>query len=164
MVYFGLLFAFVAACQNESSPTPPHELIIASDSIDVSGMNLYCSSDNLQFALDSNAKISLYVQAERNDDGDFLFDDGQDWLLLFETAFGDYPLFPRKFIQLGRIEYSAFNGYSGEKYDSFHVLVTVRQSAGHKIYDCVFDADKKAFEIVPVYNAENINPVGSSLE
>ena len=138
------------------------EWINTSDNVDIDGMSIYWQTDNICFKEDNNAKITLYVAAEKNDDGEFSFDDGQEWLLIMETSFGSYPLFPRRYVQLGRVEYSAFNGDSGVAYDVFHVIVTVRQSAGFEIYECVFDNARKAFKKIPVYNASNINLVGGS--
>ena len=97
------------------------EWINPAASVDMDGMNLYRQSDNLYFSADNNAKISLYVQAEIDSDGKFTFDDGQDWLLVMETSFGDYLLFPRQRLQLGIVEYMAYNGDSGNAYDIFHV-------------------------------------------
>lgn len=139
-----------------------YELITPVESVDISNMNLYSQSNNLYFSADSNAKISLYTNAEKDDNGEFMFDDRQEWILVLETSMGVYPLFPRQFIQLGRINYSIFNEFDENTYDIFHVIVTVQQSASHKIYDCVFDNTKKAFEIIPIYNATNINPINNS--
>ena len=136
--------------------------ITPDNDIDLSGMNLYCQSDYIQFIADSDAKISLYVNAEKDDDGLFSFDTGHDWLLIMETSIGNYPLFPRRRIQHGMVSYDVFNSDSGSAYDIFHVLVTVRESAGHEIYECIFDNAKNAFRVAPVYNATNINPTGRS--
>ncbi|MCL2772249.1 MAG: hypothetical protein FWD71_02770 [Oscillospiraceae bacterium] len=137
--------------------------IIPMSGVDLKGMNIYCQSDNLYFTADENAKLSLYVNTEKDNNGEFMFDDGQDWQLIMETSYGYYPLFPRTYVQLGRVDYTAFNAFDDQtqEYDIFHVIVTVHQSAGYRIYDCIFDNDRKAFKSVPVYDAENINPVGS---
>jgi len=147
----------------EQSGEEPHiEWITPVESIDVDGMNLISQTDNLYFVADSDAKISLFVRAEKNDDGDFVFDDGQDWLLVMETSLGYFPLFPRARIQLGRIDYTVFNAYSGSAYDIFHVLVTKTQGAGIEMYEAVFDSDEQAFQINPVYQYGNINYMGTS--
>ena len=149
---------FLTACEGET------EVITSDGSIDYTGMNLYWQNDYLQFAADENAKLSLYVRAEQDGNGEFMFDDGQEWLLVMETSFGNYPLFPRRYVQLGGVSctvFNAFNEQSGE-YDDFHVLVTVRESAGYEIYECTFDSDKKEFKSVTVYKAGNINPIGGS--
>jgi hypothetical protein len=95
----------------------------------------------------------MYVNAEKDNDGVLIFDDGQYWLLLMETSSGKYPLFPHQYIQLGEVSCSVFN----DAKNTFHAIVTARQTAGYRIYDCVFDKDKKAFKRSTLYDAENIN-------
>lgn len=125
--------------------------------VDMSGMNLYSQRDNLQFAADEDAILSIYVRADKNENGDLAFDDGQDWLVVIETALGNFTLFPRQYVQLGGVSCAVFNDYAEDDTTIAHVLVTVRQTAGLKIYDCVFDSDKEAFKLVPVYEAKGIN-------
>jgi hypothetical protein len=95
----------------------------------------------------------MYVNAEKDNDGVLIFDDGQYWLLLMETSSGKYPLFPRQYIPLGEVSCSVFN----DAENNFHAIVTAQQTAGYRIYDCVFDKDKKAFKRSTLYDAENIN-------
>ena len=125
---------------------------------DMTGMTLYWQNDNVQFPADPNAKLSLYVNAQKDADGYFMFDDGQDWLLVMETASGDYPLFPRQFVQLGKVSCTSLIDSS----DVYHVLVTIKQSAAYVIYDCVYNSDKQAFERVHVLDFSGINLIGSS--
>ena len=159
-----LLFAaLVLVCTSSSTYAASRSLLITpADAIDMSGMSLYCQSDSIYFAADDSAKVSLYVQAGKNDDGEFMLDDGQDWLLIMETSFGNYPLFPREYVQLGMVDYIVFNEYGDNTHDTFHILVTVKMSASYEIYDCIYVDDEKAFRAEPVYTAMNINPVGSS--
>lgn len=111
ILVFVISFSSLTACQinNENRDVGSIEWITPDDSIDMDGMNLYWQHDNVYFPADENAKISLYVHAEKNEDGMFMFDDGQDWLLIMETSLGDYPLFPRKYVQLGGVSCSVFN-------------------------------------------------------
>jgi hypothetical protein len=147
----------------QSSGTPAQAVWIKpGDSIDMDGMNLFWQNDNLYFPADGNARLSLYVHAEKDDNGEFIFDDGQEWLLVMETSIGDFPLFPRKYVQLGRVEYTVFNGYGDNGYDALHVLVAVHQTASLEVFECIFDNDEQAFKAVPVYKAENINHLGRS--
>ena len=138
--------------------------VYPSDVIDKDGMNLFWQSTNMQFAADENARLSLYISAEKNDTGEFLFDDGQDWLLALESSIGTYPLFPRQYVQLGKVSCTAYNGWNddSERWDITHILVTMAGGAGFVIYDCVFDDEQKAFQTVPVYCASDINFMGRS--
>ena len=131
--------------------TPP-------DAIDMTDMTLYWQNDNLQFPADPNAKLSLYVNAQKDADGYFMFDDGQDWLLIMETASGDYPLFPRQFVQLGKVSCTSLIDTS----DVYHVLVTIKQSAAYAVYDCVYNSEKQAFERVILFDFSGINLIGGS--
>jgi hypothetical protein len=143
----------LSSCQRKPSGDNPEDWIDATDFIDTAGMNLYWQYDNIRFVADNNATLSMYVNAEKDNDGVLFFDDGQDWLLLMETSLGKYPLFPRQYLQFGEVSCSAFHDAEND----FHVIITVRQTAGYRIYDCVFDKDKKAFKRSTVYDTENIN-------
>ena len=123
------------------------------------GMNLYQQYDNFQFAADPSAILSMYVNTEKNNDGSFAFNDGQEWLLVMETIFGEYPLFPRDYVQLGSVSCSLFNGWNDitNQYDITHIIVTVTQSASYQVYKCVFDEGEKAFRRTKLYDSQNIN-------
>lgn len=137
-----------------------YETIDTVENIDMKNMNLYKQTECPQFVDDANAKISLYVNAEKDQKGEFMFDDRHDWLLLMETSQGSYPLFPRKAVQLGGVSYVTFDDLKEDK-QVFHVLVTTQQSAGYEIYDCVYDNETKTFSKIQVYNMENINFFGN---
>jgi hypothetical protein len=150
---------------SESSDTPfniiRNEWITPDDSIDKSGMTLYWQS-NFNNSPDKNAILSIYTNAEKLDDGEFGFDCGNDWLVIMETSWGHYPLFPRKHVQHGDVNCEVYYAWGGDNYDVFHVLITVRYGTAYVIYKCIFDNDREAFRIIPVYSAMNINPAGSS--
>ena len=129
------------------------EWIYPADSVDMEGMNLYWQNDGIQTKDDDNAKLSIYVRADKDDDGEFVWDDGQDWLMVMESSLGNYPLSPRRYLQFGGLScmiYTGQNEASGS-WDAPRVLVTVIQGAGYWIYDCVFDTKRGAFYTVPVY-------------
>ena len=85
------------------------------------GMNLFWRKSDIQFADDSNATLSMYVRAGKDANGEFAFDDGQDCLLTLETSSGNYPLFPRRFVQLGRLFCTLYNNWNDKSdFVSFH--------------------------------------------
>lgn len=154
----------------ESSPSSQTDASIDSntvkwvthaDNIDMNGMNLYWQRDNIQFVADENAKLSIYVRADKFENGEFGFDDGQDWAVIMETSLGDYPLFPRQYVQLGGVSCVVFNDYIDDNTIS-HVFVTVKQTASYQLYDCVFDSDKESFKVIPIYDAKGINFITDS--
>ncbi len=142
-------------------PTPPTEWILTDDAVDAGGMNVVWQNELTQFPDDEHAKLTLYVAAEVDEEGNLAFDDGQDWLLVLETAIGRYPIFPRRYVQIGDVSCTVFNDLRLEP-AVFHVMVTVRQTAGFEIYDCVYDQAEKAFRRLPVYSVGNINMLAQS--
>ena len=147
----------VSSAYAQEEETGPSIERIEPDSIfEMEDMYLYQQFDNLQFAADENAKLSIYVNAAPRSDGVFLFDDGQEWLILLETAMGDYPLFPRKYLQIGGVSCVVYNEYLDDNIRP-HFLITERQTAGYRIYDCIYDEEQAAFIVEPVYEAEGIN-------
>jgi hypothetical protein len=121
-------------------------------------MNLYWQWDasDMPFAAGDVAMLSIYVNAEKFDNGEFGFDCGHDWLLVAETPFGNYPLFPRQHVRHYGVSCVIVLANSGNAYDVFRGLITVQSSVSYEIYECVFDEDRKAFKITPVYSAVDI--------
>ena len=170
LTLFLLIAMPLVGCQPQTSSSnaknpPEPEWITPVGSVDLEGMNIYWQHDNIYLEADDSAVISLYVAAGTNEDGEWMFDDGQQWLLIMETSFGIYPLFPRSYVQLGGVSCVVYNDFDEEqgKYNIPHVLVTISQTAGYQIYDHIFDNDKKAFERVTIYDATNINFITSSM-
>ena len=152
------------AMYTDTSESANFEWIYPTDLLNSEEMNLYWQLDNFQFATDENAILSLYVRADKNVYGDFVFDDGQDWLLVMKTSLGNYELFPRQYLQLGKVSVTVYNGWNevSNKYDITHVLVTETQGASYKIGDLVFDNERKAFRSEVIYDAQNISFMGRS--
>ena len=156
-----MIVMLLSACQQEAPQVTQEEWIAPASNIDIDNMNLFWQHDNIQFVADDNAKLSIFVNAEKDENGDFLFDDGQEWAVLMETSLGNYPLFRRQYVQLGGVSCIVYNDYTDNDMVS-HVLVTVEQTAGYQLYDCVFDSNKEAFMVIPIYDAQDINFITDS--
>ena len=159
-----ILLFLLSSCGNSEKKNPLFDLsekggrwIEPDDTINFDGMNLFWYEDNLQFAMDDHARLALYVCAEKYEDR-FVWDDGQDWLLVLETSLGNYAIFPRQFLQFGIVSCTVFHAWNDESnaFDIMHILVIVKQNAGHRIYEYVFDYDQQAFRIEQIYQAHNM--------
>lgn len=149
------LCALLLGCQDTKIDEEEIKWITATqEDVDLSDMNLYLQYDYNSSIAGKDAKLLLYVVAEEDENGNFYFDDGQEWVLLFESSYGTYVLFPRSYVQLGKVSCASFTDLEE---DRFHVLVTVTQTASYQIYDCIFDEEIKSFEVIPVYNKTNIS-------
>ena len=89
------------------------EWITLVDEIDKENMNLYWQYEYYPTSESENKwKFSIYTSAGKYDNGEFLYDDRQEWLMAAETPFGYYPLVPRRYIQLGGISCTIFFDYN----------------------------------------------------
>lgn len=158
LLYAIIILVLLCGCQAEMESVDELALIeLQTSPYDLTDMRVvWCNSINLQDD-DTPELISLYVRAEKMDNGEFVFDDGQDWALLVESDEGVYPLFERDFVQLGTISCTVYRDV-----ESLHVLVQRLQGAGLEIYDCIYNVEKAAFLRTPVYSAAGINFLGSS--
>ncbi len=100
--------------------------------------------------------IKLYVNAEKDKSGEIMFDDGQEWVLIVQDGEKYYPVFEKTYVQLGTVDYKAFESYDE---NTFHILITVDQGAGIKIYDCAYDSNEDIFKRQTVFEASNINRI-----
>ena len=175
VLLIGIAFALLTSCtQNAAAPivevSPSAKPVVdnsaritLTNDVDLTDMNLFWqydwavhSSPDIPLSNDDNAKISIYTDAYKTPDGEFLYDDGHDWMLLMETSSGYYPLFPRKYVQLGSISCSVFLD------NTLHVLVTEQWGSSYQIYDCIFDSDRNAFTVKPIYESGNISFISDS--
>jgi hypothetical protein len=147
----------IFSIQQQNEKNADIEKIAASDDIDFNGMHIYWQTD-VSVNSEENAVLSLFVNAEKNANGEFVLDDGNEWLLLMKYKSGDYPLFPRQYVQLGKVSCDVFF----DNADILHILITVAQGANHKIYDCFFDNESNEIWSKSIYNAENINVLARS--
>ncbi len=153
-----LIFSTIfAACTQEGD---------MQDDIDPTNTNFTFPSDDLTLyksvSLDESSVgadhgftgAMLYTTAGKDEDGEFMWDDSQEFALVVEHDSGYHELIPRQMIQLGEIDFKTF--YEVETND-FHVLAEYNQMAGVKIVDFVYDEEKGEFNETVVYEASNIN-------
>lgn len=102
--------------------------------------------------------VEMYTAAQRDEKGNMMWDDGQNWSLVVKDGDNEYHLF-NEYVQLGELKYWVYT--SGEK-SEFHITTVMPTTAGLLMTDYVFDKDSKNFYKTIVFNAENINMLGSS--
>lgn len=141
------------ACSNgaDSSKLAPEKTIEKNKTaIDLEGFNLYDSYDLEQ--LDNSLKsIEMYVAAEKDEFGDFMWDDGQEWLLLVKDTDGEYILF-KDYVQLAELNYFVYT-----EGDDFHIASLRPGSASLILTDYLFDEAEGKFTAREVFNPENVN-------
>lgn len=97
-----------------------------------------------------NAKIKLYTSAHKDENGEFMWDDGNTWLLEAESKGGYYALI-NKYIQLGKVDFTAGEDENG------HASITAVISTGTGITVEKYTYNGTAFEGQTVYNSGILN-------
>lgn len=93
--------------------------------------------------------IELYVNAGKMEDGQFAWDDGQNWLLVVKDGEKTYPLFDA-YVQLGTIDFST------AMFDRKPGIVMFMQQHGDRVAQkFMYDENERGFELETFYKKEN---------
>lgn len=150
------LFLGIWGCnvQEEKDSNSQEGLITAvDDSISTEELTLL---DAYEYDFDDDGElesIELYTRAEKDEKGEIMWDDGQEWLLLVRDGEQKYILF-NQYVQLGKIQYWV---YTAGKDNDFHITTIQPGSASLLLTEYTFDKDKQAFKKKEIFNPENVN-------
>lgn len=135
----------------ETKPEEKAKTIKISDDINLDAYNLV---SDFSYDFDEDGSVKLYTDAELDEDGQPILDDGQNWLLLANTKDGSFKLFD-DYIQLGKID---FNGFTID--DHFYVTVKITGSANIQFDEFKYDKENKVFVQTEKYSEdENVNMI-----
>ena len=122
--------------------------------------------DNLslldEFAIDFDndgieEKIGMYTSAQKDSNGEVMWDDGQNWLFIVQDTDNDYVLVD-EYVQLGSID---FNIYTIE--DDFYIATYSSRTASLTLNLYHYDRVNDSFEMTTPYNTTgNVNILKSS--
>lgn len=122
--------------------------------------------DNLslldEFAIDFDndgieEKIGMYTSAQKDSNGEVMWDDGQNWLFIVQDTDKDYVLVD-EYVQLGSID---FNIYTIE--DDFYISTYSSRTASLTLNLYHYDRVNDNFEMTTPYNAPgNVNMLKTS--
>jgi len=141
---------------NEASKKQEGDLVTpVQDATYLKGLNSFSEYEVDMDNDGSHETIEVYCQGEIGPDGNYLFDDGQEWALILRKGENIYPLFERSYIQLGKLEYTAYIDY--DDYERLHIMVACKTGANIIYYDCTFDEESGHILRKQVYEANNIS-------
>ena len=116
------------------------------DSVDVESKTIKNYSVLGEYKLESSnypkdAKVSLLAEVDEYKEGEYAWDDGQNWMLLLESSQGEFLLFD-EYIQLGRLEVYLINDYNTNN----SYLTTIQDmDSGIIIREYKYDAENNKF-------------------
>lgn len=91
---------------------------------------------------DKLAVLELYVDAQLDDKGEIMYDDGQEWALVVRDGDAMYPLFEKKYVQIGEVSFTE-DWQPGE--ERSQITVRVRQHEFLDSYICIYQPDQERF-------------------
>lgn len=101
--------------------------------------------------------ISMYTDAEKGPDGEIMWDDGQDWVILVEGEDGDYVLF-NEYVQIGSIDFFVYTID-----EDFYVSTLQSGTANLSLTEYKFNRDKEEFKSSVKFATEgNVNMIYTS--
>ncbi len=128
-----------------------NEIIKLGEKVDLDGFNLV---DKYEF---DDKKISLYTSAEEDNNGEFMFDDGQNWKLIVHDKDGDYELF-NDYVQLGQPSFDL-----AQLDEDLYIFLNLKQSANIEVKKFKFDDKNKNFILIDSLGLDgNVNLLHSS--
>lgn len=108
-------------------------------------MSLYREDTVLLDATGKEGVVQLYVNAEQDEDGEFAFDDGQDWMLIVTDGENTYPLFD-DYVQLGTIDFIDTN------FDGIPGLLIIQKAGGTtQLQKAIYQQEEQKFELETIY-------------
>ena len=111
--------------------------------------------DQYEFDFKGNGdmgSIVTYTNAERNENGDMMWDDGQRWLIVVHSEDKDYVIFD-DYVQLGRI-----NSYIYSINGDFYIATLSSGTANLTLKLYIYNPDKDMFMETIQYNKDgNVN-------
>ncbi len=103
----------------------------------------------------SQAEVKLYTSAEKDENGEFLWDDGNQWVLEVQKD-GEYYTLINKYVQLGKVSVMTAADDSGEG------VITAVVSTGSGISVEKYTYNGTSFEGETVYNSGVLNVINST--
>ena len=117
--------------------------------------------DQYEFDLKGNGdmeSIATYTNAERNENGDIMWDDGQRWLIVVHSEDKDYVIFD-DYVQLGQI-----NSYIYSINGDFYIATLSSGTANLTLKLYIYNPDKDLFmETIPFNTDGNVNMLHTSV-
>lgn len=128
----------------------------SSDKLDTSQLTLL-DSENIDFNGDGKKEtISMYTTAERDENREMMWDDGQKWFLLINDEDDEYVLFD-DYVQLGMLEFWVFTSK-----EDYHIMTLQTGTAVLKLSDYTYDHEQGSFVKRDIFNPEFLNVIYSS--
>lgn len=141
-------------------PESPEEFEVVIKPVDKINIDNLSILDEFDFDFDNDGneeKFAMYSAAQRDLNGEIVWDDGQDWLFVVHDSDKDYVLVD-EYVQLGSTN---FNIYTIE--EEFYIATYSGRTASLTLNIYHFNKENDTFEMTTPFNTKgNVNMMKSS--
>lgn len=147
----------------QPQPSPSAEAIVvapvAGNTLETEGMTLIT-----EFSADldmdaSEEKIELYTAAGRDENGEMVWDDGQNWILAVRDGDKAYPLISQ-YVQLGSVYFTVSNKEADQ---AQNITVIVPTGASFSMTGYAYDKEGDCYKGKLLYKSDDDNWIYSSI-
>lgn len=145
-------------CQNKGNPSTE---VIHAIQTDPREENMATKLNEYSLDFDGDGaleKIELHTAAGRAEDGNMLWDDGQNWLLLVEDGKEYYPLL-HQYVQLGVVYFTIWYDDKGTP----KITVILETGANLSFFNYYYDREQQGYKVENIYDSGGINYIFSSI-
>ncbi|MDD4688591.1 MAG: hypothetical protein PHE51_02460 [Eubacteriales bacterium] len=103
--------------------------------------------------------IVLSTSAQKDQNGEFVWDDGQKWALYITENADDAYILYDDYVQLGNVEFDVSDYYMNDGTDT-KVTVTISTGAGLKLINYSYDKETHGYAQEVVYDTDSITTGG----
>lgn len=107
----------------------------------------------------TDERIILATSAERDEKGEFLWNDGQKWALYVQDGAEDTYVLFNKYVQAGSVYFDVADYYLKDGAVP-KILVTVSTGAGLSLKNYTFESEKAAYTEEVVFDTQNVTEGG----
>lgn len=146
-----VLFVFTS-CSNTSESLRDNTAVASIEPNTIQQMTLLVDH---HIDIDKDGKderVEMYTSATKDDEGNMMWDDKNEWLLMFVKDNNTIKLFEGD-IQLGKIDFWLYS----DNTDKFHVASMITQGESIQMTDYCYDADKGSFTSSEAFSIRDIN-------
>ncbi len=107
----------------------------------------------------ADEEIALYTSAERMNNGKFIWNDGQEWLLLIKDKIDGYYVLLDEFVQAGNVYFEVSDYYMKDGAVP-KISVTTSTGAGFSLKNYTFSKNFKGYESETIFDTKNVTEAG----
>lgn len=136
---------------NESQEQSEENTIIEASDVDLEGLNVY-EEDTFNIG-DTDNKLDIYTSAMKEPDGNFGFDDRNEFAVIATINDSTFELMPKSYVQLGVPSVNVFEDGDGV----LHVLIFDIGTSHYITTEYKYNEKENNFEGIVVLEYDNVN-------